>query len=114
MGLGELRALSLCHIRSSMDKFTKGNLGDGRVADAASSEVGKRGQRRAMCCVAEVKQDLSCTREGKLCLQTAKVKITPPAPASLVVQNSLYSDMPQATSLQPHALIILGKLRPHL
>ena len=67
-----------------MDKFTKGNLGDGRVADAASSEVGKRGQRRAMCCVAEVKQDLSCTREGKLCLQTAKVKITPPAPASLV------------------------------
>lgn len=36
----------------------------------------KGGQGKAMCCVVEVKQGLGCTREGKLCLETAKAKIT--------------------------------------
>lgn len=69
----------------------------------------KEGQGRALCCVAEMKQGLGCTRERKLCLETAKVKITPPGLASSVLWDSLYSDMPQATSLQPRALVIVGE-----
>lgn len=69
----------------------------------------KEGQGRALCCVAEMKHGLGCTREGKLCLETAKVKITCPALASLVLWNSLDFDVPQATSLQPHTLVITGE-----
>lgn len=63
--------------------------------------VAKRGKREG--------QDLACTREDSLCLEMVKVKVTSAVPALPVPPKSPYSDVPQASSLQPHALFTDGE-----